>query len=150
MLAREGCTIDVTAFPPGDDDSTVSAADAIERFLESDIPAGRLTVSSDGGGCLPVFDDEGRATGMEVGSPSELLRCLASLLGRGVPLEKALPPFTSNVADHLRLPGKGLIALRKDADLLVLDADGGIRDVMANCRWMVRDGAPVRRGPFEG
>ena len=36
-----------------------------------------------------------------------------------------------------------------DADLVALDADGGIADVMAQGAWHVRDGAVVRRGPFE-
>jgi hypothetical protein len=40
----------------------------------------------------------------------------ARLLAAGGPLERILPPFTSNVADLLRLSGKGRIEVGGDAD----------------------------------
>ena len=52
-LAGHGVTIDVTAFPPAFAEADeVGAADAIVAFLDSGLPAERLTVSSDGGGGL--------------------------------------------------------------------------------------------------
>jgi hypothetical protein len=36
-----------------------------------------------------------------------------------------------------------------DADLVVLDADGGVQEVMARGRWHVLEGRPVVRGMFE-
>ena len=36
------------------------------------------------------------------------------------------------------------------ADLVVLDASGGIRDVMVRGQWHVRSGHAIRRGTFEG
>ncbi len=149
-LARDGCTIDVTAFPPDDDDAdVVDAADAIEQYLDADLPAARLTVSSDGGGCLPVFDDEGRALHMDVGRPATLADTLRRLLERGRNLSQVLPPFTTNPAAHLRLAGKGRIEVDAAADLVVLTDDHRVADVMAGGQWMVRDAAPVVRGPFE-
>jgi len=59
------------------------------------------------------------------------------------------PPFTSNVASLMRLPGKGRIELGCDADLVVLDDAHRVTDVMAGGRWHVRDGAQVIRGTFE-
>jgi adenine deaminase len=86
---------------------------------------------------------------MGVGDAGSLADTLAGLLARGVPLERAVAPFTANVAALLRLPGKGVVAADADADLVVLDDAGRPRDVMARGAWHVRDGRLVRRGTFE-
>jgi beta-aspartyl-dipeptidase (metallo-type) len=85
-----------------------------------------------------------------VGASRALAETLATLLARGQPLERVLPAFTANVADTLRLPGKGRLAVGMDADLVLLDDAGRPRDVMARGVWHVRGGEPVRRGTFEG
>jgi beta-aspartyl-dipeptidase (metallo-type) len=148
-LAGRGCTIDVTAFPDDDDQEALSAVEAIESFWESEVPSERLSVSSDAGGSLPVFDDDGRVARMEVGRPSTLLATIRSLLERGHALEKILPPFTSNVADLLRLSGKGRIESGANADLVVLDDRHAICDVMARGVWHLRKGKVAIRGTFE-
>lgn len=148
-LARRGCTVDVTAFPVGDDEDAWPADEALVRYWASGAPADRVTVSSDGGGCLPRFDGEGRVTSMEVGDSAALADGLQALVARGIPLGKALEPFTRNVAQVLRLSNKGRIVVGGEADLLVLDERGRSRDVMAKGHWMVREGRTVRRGLFE-
>lgn len=147
-LARRGVTIDVTAFPVDEGDPAHTAAEAISRYLASGAPAERLTCSSDGGGCLPTFDATGRLVTMDVGRPSGLLETLRELLGRGVALEAALPCFTSNVAQLLRLPKKGRLTPGADADLLVLDDALGLSAVMARGRFHLVNGQPVVRGTF--
>jgi len=148
-LAGRGCTVDVTAFPVDDGEDAWPADEALVRYWASGAPPGRVTVSSDGGGCLPVFDGDGRVTRMDVGDAGALAGTLAALLARGVPLERALAPFTRNVAALLRWPRKGVVAVGADADLVVLDDAGGVRDVMARGVWHVRAGTVVRRGTFE-
>ncbi len=148
-LAAQGCHVDITAFPVADGEDAWSAADALQRYLESAAPAPRVTVSSDAGGCLPCFDGEGQLSHMEVGTPGALIATLQELLARGLPLERVLPAFTRNVAALLRLPRKGVIGVGADADLLILDDGAGIRDVMLGGRWHVRNGQSVRRGSFE-
>lgn len=148
-LVREGCTIDVTAFPAEEGGEGLDADEALVQYFASEHPPERITISSDGGGCLPVFDAEGRAVGMDVGRPRTLAHTFARVVERGVPLADALAPFTSNPADHLRLAGKGRIEVGADADLVVLGADYLPTDVMAGGRWLVRGGQPVARGPFE-
>ena len=147
-LTGQGCTIDVTAFPTTTADKW-SAAEAWRRYSEADLPPERLTISSDGGGCLPVFDVEGRPTGMEVREPRSLADALRELLASGCEPAQVLPAFTSNVARLLRLQGKGRIAAGADADLVVLDREHRVHDVMARGRWHVMDGRPVVRGTFE-
>ena len=139
-LARRGCTVDVTAFPVDEGEDAFSAPDAIARYLASDAPRDKLTCSSDGGGCLPTFDGDGRIVRMDVGQPSAIAETLEALLTRGHALEEVLPVFTSNVASLLRLSHKGRLAAGHDADMVVLDETHRIRDVMARGRWMVRAG----------
>ena len=148
-LAVHGCTIDLTAFPVEEGEDAWSAADALLRYLDSDAPAERVTVSSDAGGCLPVFDADGHVCRMGVGESGALLETLNEVLRRGVSLERALPAFTHNPARLLRLAGKGRIAVGADADLLVLDESGAARDVIAGGVVHVRDGQIERRGMFE-
>jgi beta-aspartyl-dipeptidase (metallo-type) len=149
-LADRGVTIDVTAFPVAEGDDALEAGEAVVRYWDSGLPLERITVSSDGGGCLPRFDAEGRVSGFGVGRIGALAATLAELLVAGHALEQALPPFTSNPAALLRLERKGRIAVGSDADLVVLDSSGGIDDVMARGRWHVRDKEVVVSGPFDG
>ena len=148
-LADRGVTIDVTAFPVGNGDDAVAAGEAVVRYWDTGLPPERITVSSDGGGCLPAFDPEGRVRGLDVGSVGALAETLAGLLAEGHALEQALPPFTANPAALLRLPRKGRLAAGMDADLVVLDGKGGIDDVMARGRWHVRRKQLLVSGPFE-
>ena len=148
-LARRGCVVDVTAFPVADGEDAYSAADAVERFLASGAPPANLTVSSDAGGCLPCFDVGGRVCRMDVGSSGALLATLRALLGRGLALADALPPFTTNPARLLRLGNKGSIAPGADADLVALDADGAPHVVIVRGEIHVAAGVVVRRGTFE-
>lgn len=148
-LARAGSHVDITAFPVAEGEDAWSAEEALMRFLDSGAPVDRVTISSDGGGCLPTFDETGRVTQMDVGSPAALALTLRRLLASGVPLERALPAFTRNPAQLLRLERKGHIAVGTDADLVVLDTDGGFQDVMARGTWQVRDGVAKVGGTFE-
>ena len=148
-LADQGCTIDLTAFPVAEGEDAWSAAEGLVRYLDAGLPADRVTVSSDGGGCFPMFDAAGRVTSMDVGSPSAVGETLTSLLRCGQPLERVLPAFTLNQAQLLRLERKGRMAAGSDADLVVLDGEGRVAEVMARGRWHVRSGVPVVRGTFE-
>ena len=118
-IATRGVTVDVTAFPVADGEDALTAEGAISRYLSSGAPLARLTCSSDGGGCIPTFDADGRLVAMDVGRAAALAETLELLLKRGHALEAVLPIFTSNVAALLRLSGKGTIAVAADADLVV-------------------------------
>jgi len=145
-LARRGCTVDVTAFPVEDGEDAYSAADAVARYFASSAPRDKLTVSSDGGGCLPTYDAQGALLAMDVGRSAALGETLAALLDRGVDLAEALPPFTRNIATLLKLSRKGHLRPGADADLVVLDDAHRIRDVMARGTFLLRDGALTTHG----
>ncbi|MFL5514300.1 MAG: beta-aspartyl-peptidase [Gemmatimonadales bacterium] len=148
-IAKQGCVVDITAFPVEEGEDAWSAPEALTRYLESGLPPGRVTVSSDGGGCLPVFDADGRVSRMDVGRPSAMAEALQALLACGQPLERILPAFTSNPANLLLLPRKGHLTTGADADLVVLDEEGAVSDVMARGAWHVEEGRSTVRGMFE-
>jgi beta-aspartyl-dipeptidase (metallo-type) len=148
-LVKLGCVIDLTAFPVEEGEDAWSAPEALTRYLEAGLPPARVTVSSDGGGCLPAFDADGRVTHFDVGRPTAMADALKTLLACGQPLERVLPAFTTNPASVLLLPRKGHLTTGADADLVVLDEGGGVASVMARGRWHVEDGRSVSRGMFE-
>lgn len=148
-LAKRGCTIDITAFPVEDGEDAYSAEEALLMYLDANLPAGNVTVSSDGGGCLPHFNERGEIIRMDVGQSACMPESLQRLLAAGQPLERVLPAFTANVADLLRLKNKGRIRVGLDADLVVLNEDHSLGEVMALGKWHVKGGKQVRFGQFE-
>lgn len=147
LLSRRGVTMDVTAFP--DADEGLLASDAIVRWLEAGCDASRLTCSSDGGGCLPIFDEDGEMLAMDIGASEALANTVKELLSRDLPIESWLPIFTRNIARVLRMPDIGTLATGNQADLVALDRAGTIRHVMCRGEWLVRDGVATKHGLFE-
>jgi beta-aspartyl-dipeptidase (metallo-type) len=148
-LARQGSTVDITAFPVEEGEDAYPADEALERYLAAGAPADRVTISSDAGGCLPCFDAEGRVTHMDVGSSGALLETLRGALARGLALETVLPALTVNPAKLLRLTRKGVLAAGNDADLVVLDEQHRADTVVVRGEIHVKDRTPIRRGTFE-
>jgi len=146
-LSDTGVTVDVTAFP--DADEGLLASEAIDRWIHAGKDISRVTCSSDGGGCLPVFDGDGEMLRMDVGRSNVLGQTLVELLAMGHELAQILPVFTRNVARVIRMPSKGQLVAGADADLVVLEPSGKIRHVMCGGRWVVRDGTVLTRGAFE-
>jgi beta-aspartyl-dipeptidase (metallo-type) len=137
------------AFPCGHVEPGIFAEDAYLQFRDAGGRTDSFTISSDGGSCLPAFDHDGNPTRFGVGLYDILPETLAGLVRASVPLAEALAPFASNVADLLKLRRMGRLGVGRDADLLVLDEDLGIRHVMARGKWNIRDGQVVRRGTYE-
>lgn len=148
-LAKRGCTVDITAFPVAEGEDAWPAGVALQSYLESGAPAERITVSSDGGGCLPVFNERGEILRMDTGRPAALIETLRGLLLDGASLSRLLPAFTSNVADLLRLHDRGRIRETAVADLVVLDDEHNICDVMVGGVWHVQQGVQIVFGQFE-
>ncbi|WP_041276094.1 beta-aspartyl-peptidase [Desulfosporosinus acidiphilus] len=110
----------------------------------------RITVTSDGNGSMPQYNQEGVLVGMGVGSVEVLWRDVRESVRRyGIPLEKALSTITSNVAGILSLKNKGMIRVGYDADLVVLDESLQVLDVWAKGKWMVKNKQPLVWGTYE-
>lgn len=146
-LTLKGCWIDVTSFETGD--VGYEPVDALKRYIDSDYPQDKLTISSDGGGCLPCFDVHGHMTKMDFASSTSMTHVLYQLLDEGVALEDCLPFFTQNVATLMNFHKKGQIAQGMDADLVILDQTQRISHVMAQGVWHVYDNSIIKKGTFE-
>ncbi|XOV80509.1 MAG: beta-aspartyl-peptidase [Aestuariibacter sp.] len=147
-LTKQDCWVDITAFETGSDG--YEPDEAVARFLDQDLPANKLTMSSDGGGCLPCFDKTGQLKGMDFASSAAMTAVFFSLLQAGHDLAKILPIFTCNSAALLLLQRKGQVTLQHDADFVVLDKkQQKIEHVMAMGQWHIFDGQPVIKGTFE-
>ena len=146
-LTKQGCWIDVTAFET--DGIGYEPADAILRYMQQDLPQDKLTLSSDGGGCLPSFDGCGHLTKMDFADSQAMTDVFYELVDDGQALEKILPFFTSNVAAIMNFHHKGQIALHRDADFIVLNSNNRIQHVMANGIWHVFDQTLKQKGTFE-
>lgn len=128
----------------------VKPAAALRQLLEAGVPLKHITFSSDGGGSLPLFDEEGTLLKLTSGEPRTLLlEVLDAARKEDIPLDQALKVATSNPADIFKLKGKGRIAPGMDADLLLLDADDRIHHLVAGGLFFIQDGKPMRKGMFE-
>ena len=146
-LTKLGCWIDVTAFETGD--VGYEPAAALLRYMQGDFPQDKLTISSDGGGCLPCFDHHGHMTKMDFASSTSMTEVFYQLLDDGINLERFLPFFTSNVAALLNFAHKGNLNIGSDADLIVLDQANRINHVMAQGQWHIFANEIIKKGSFE-
>lgn len=144
-FAKKGGFIDITT---GGGNYMGSAADAVRAALADGVPFDRITLSSDGHGSMPRFNEAGEMVGLGIGSimcDIETIRELKDELG----VEKALTPMTKTVAGALGLETKGGIAVGKDADLLFLTKDLDIDWVFMMGKVALRKGEVVMKGAFE-
>jgi len=148
-ITARGCTIDITAFPVEEGEDAWSAEDALARYLDAGADRARVTISSDGGGCLPVFDETGAPVGLDYARADAIPAAFSALLRRGRSMEEILPAFCTNAAQLLRLVHKGRVAEGMDADLIILDKNHMPRHVMARGIWHVLDHQPIIKGTFE-
>ena len=154
-FAREGGTIDFTGNEDIDYWETicdeVRVCKGIRRLLDMGISSDRFTISSDGQGSMPVFNEKGEYQGIGVGKASCLLKEVRECVQKeGIPLEIAVKGITSNPAAILKLQGKGQIKQGFDADICLLTKDTlELKTVMAKGRLMVKDGKQLAFGTFE-
>ena len=146
-IVEQGVTIDITAFP--DEPNEPSAASFIQDYLTSKLPLELLTMSSDGGGCLPTFNGDGELLKMDVGRSETLLNTVRQARDLGVPLAQLFALVTENPARLFRLHGRGTIAIGSYADLVLLDQDLSVQACLAEGQWMVKDGIATVKGLFE-
>ena len=127
-----------------------SPAAVIRQLLDEGADMKGVTMSTDGGGSIPRFDEKGTMVGLGTGSPSANLELLRTLVTKdGLDLELVLPMVTSNVALNLGLTGKGALVPGMDADVCCFTQDLELRHVIAKGKVLMRDGVLKAKGMFE-
>lgn len=149
--SQRGGNFDLTADAPADAARTGGAARLVARALEQGVDIKQITISSDGYGSQPVFNERQECIGITYSRCNtvhdELRRMVTA---EHIPMEVALQTVTSNVADRMGLSGKkGLVAPGADADLVVWDDGLHIKQVYARGKLAYSGGEPLLKGGFE-
>lgn len=145
-FAHAGGRIDITT---GGSCCFDSPADAVEAAWEDKVEPSLITMSSDGHGSVPRFNDKGEMIGLGVGGVACNLRDLRKLIARGHAPEKVLPLLTKNVAKGLELTGKGELYGGSSADLCLFDKDWELKHVLSKGVLIMRDNELLVKGTFE-
>lgn len=154
-FAKNGGTIDFTASEDPDfwekTDGEVRFSKALKQLLDAGVALDNFTMTSDGQGSLPYFDENNHFIGMGVGSAKSLLVGIKEAVQKeNIPLEIALRAITTNPARILKLEGKGQIQVGNDADLCILDKETlTIDSVIAKGQIMVKEQEVKVWGTFE-
>lgn len=154
-FAAMGGTIDVTGNENPQQayelDGEIPFRVILQQLMDKEISHEYITMSSDGQGSLPRFDDEGNFLRIGVASSQALIVGIKDAVLNGeIPLEMALPAVTSNVARILKLEHKGHLKDGYDADILLLDEETlEIETVIAKGQIMVENNEAIVKGTFE-
>ena len=146
IFAKMGGMIDITTGASKYTDPYKSVLYALENNVSID----NITFSSDGNAGLDKLDDNNNLVGFRSAPFDKNLEEVINLhkLG-GVAFEDSLKLITSNPAKNLGLKSKGHVKNNFDADLCFFDSDLKLSSVIANGKFMMKDGDLVVKGSFE-
>ena len=141
-FAMKGGVVDLTALQPKNDESSKSefnTIDAILKAYENNLLE-NITISSDGQGSLPKFDEMGNFVGLSVGSVSSVWHTIRKVVEKGLPLEEAIKVSTTNPAKVFKL-NKGRIEKGYDADFVLVNEETlEIVSVVSKGEFLMKDG----------
>ncbi|SHH55270.1 beta-aspartyl-peptidase [Thermosipho atlanticus] len=110
----------------------------------------KVTLTSDGQGSLPKFDEEGKFVGLKIGEVTSLFDIVKTSVEKSyLPLEEALKTITLNPSKVLKLKTKGKVERNFDADLVILDKDFEIDGVISRGNFLMYEKKLLKRGTFE-
>lgn len=151
--AKQGGIMDVTSSvsPETGSSHSVKSSEAVKQALEAGVNIENITMSSDGNGSMPIFDEAGNNIGVGVASQISILNEFRDMVQKeNIAITDAIKIITSNIAKFTKLyPRKGCLANSSDADILVLDKDLQLQHVWARGTHMVENGKPIVFGTFE-
>jgi beta-aspartyl-dipeptidase (metallo-type) len=152
--AKNGGYIDFTGSEDPDfweeTEGEVSFSKGLKRLLSEGINENNYTLSSDGQGSLPIFNEKKEFVGIGVGKSTCLIKAIKDCVNKeNIPLEKALRAITCNPAKILKLKNKGRIEADMDADICLLDEELNVDTVIAKGKLMVQNKKPLVYGMFE-
>lgn len=143
--------VDITASSyPFYPEYEIKPSKAIVELLKAGVPLNHITMTSDGNGSLPDFDEKGNLVKLEMGQPKSIFdELIDTVKNEKLPLDKALKIVTSNVANILKLKGKGRIITGFDADLVLIDSDYRISHLIANGNIFILNHNMIQKGTYE-
>jgi len=149
-FAKKGGYIDITVGEPSDEDDE-GPDKTIKYLLDKGVPVEKIKMSTDAGGSLPEFDNDGELVGMMSASPIHLKEVFRKIIQqKNVSMKDAIRITSTNIADQLKLDDKGRIEEGKDADLLLLNEDSlEIEHVIAKGEVVIDRGEPIKFGTYE-
>jgi len=110
----------------------------------------RFTMSTDGNGSMPRWNEKKEMIGITAASVGALFCVVQDLVESGMPIWEALLPVTRNPAVSLGIFGKkGKIAVGADADILLINKNMKLCSVYAMGREMMKNGEVIVKGRFE-
>jgi beta-aspartyl-dipeptidase (metallo-type) len=152
-FGKIGGYIDLTAGALEKEKSSksIKPGKAIKRLLKNGVSIEKITISSDGNGSLPKFNEKKEFIGMRIASVSSLHDEFISMVKEeSISIEEAIQVTSTNIAQHLKLTKKGEIRTGKDADIIALDKDTlNVKHVIARGKILMEDEEVVKFGTFE-
>lgn len=143
-FALRGGTIDITSggsrFAPQEQ--------AVRHALDADVPSEYITISSDGNGSVPRFNQQGKVEGLSAAPVNGNIALLPRLIDNGISPALAIAMMTSNVADSLGITG-GRLQPGERADMCLLNDDFSLHQTFAAGQLMFSAGECLVKGNFE-
>ncbi|MFW6027132.1 MAG: amidohydrolase family protein, partial [Candidatus Woesearchaeota archaeon] len=128
-----GGYLDYTAIPI-ETNASRATSDKINQLIINGGRKDKITISSDGNGSFPVWDENDNLISFKKGGLENNFNIIKELVNKyKYNLEDVLPFVTKNIAESLRISNrKGIIQEGADADILLLDEKNiEITDVIA-------------------
>jgi len=123
----------------------------IRQLFQQGISLEQITISSDGNGSLPSFNEKKEFVGMRIASVSTMHETFIDMVKKAkFSIEDATRVTSTNIATHLKLSQKGELKVGKDADILVMEKESlTIKHVIARGKMLMENEEVVRFGTFE-
>ena len=149
-FAKKGGYIDITVGEPTEETGE-NPSETVKNLIQDDVPIDRIKMSTDAGGSLPEFDEEGNLIGMRSALPIHLKTEFKKMVkDENISIENAIRVTSTNVAEQLKLHNKGKIKEGKDADILLLNKNTlELEYVIAKGEVMIENGEPKKFGTYE-
>jgi beta-aspartyl-dipeptidase (metallo-type) len=151
-FGQMGGYIDITtSVSPDLSAERLKPSKAVKRLTENGVSITRITMSTDGNGSMPKWNEKKELIGMTVASVLSLHKeFVDSIKEEQLSIEDATRVTSTNIANHLKLDQKGEIRIGKDADLLVLDKGSlHIKHVLAKGQILMENEKIMKFGTFE-
>ena len=146
-FAKAGGWIDITT---GASCCFEHPAEAVVAAIDAGVDPSHITLSTDGHGSVPRFNEKGEMIGLGVGGvDGNLLETKRLIAEHRMPIEEALAFTTKNVGAALGLADQGVVKKGACANACLFNDVFELTDVFARGRGMMRSGEIVVKGTFK-